>query len=289
MTIRSLAWLPISGSEKSCIVSAAGEAGAHGKIISNTCPTTLDVGQTIDISVTCKNDGTASGSFALLFCSSTPPFVIETACNVLLYGSEAFTLDPEATKDITIPTMTMPNSQVLYVAVIQHANPPESLIPWVTDETVPCSINLPGAPPVAQGKIITHDCPESVAVGQLATIKINYENIGLASGLFRLLFCASLPPATDCSISQPVPEEFTLNPSMSKDINIYITMPNNAVSYTANVQHKDILDGGIWTTDDTVYCDIGLTSPPVAEAGGSGILVLGLAVSALGMMMSKKK
>lgn len=276
MTVQSLEWTPISGSEKSCIVSSA---GAQGKIFSNYCPATLDFNQEADIAITCKNTGTASGIFALLFCASSPPF---TACDVKSYVSDAFTLDPNATKDFTI-SITMPNNQILYVATIQRANPE-----WITDDTVPCSINLTSAPPAIQGKITSNNCPDSLVSGQSAGIMIRCENIGLLSGLFKLVFCAFSSSPDNCDVSQPIPEEFTLNPGMIRDIPIFITMPNSPISYNATLQHQNPLDTS-WATDDTVSCDISLTSQPPAEAGGSGILFIGLALGALVMMMSKKK
>lgn len=128
---QSLAWGPIAGSDKGCIVTAV---GVRGKIVSNYCPASLKSGQTANITTTCKNIGTASGTFALLFCASSPPY---TLCDVAQYVSEAFVLDPDMTKDFTIP-ITMPNNQIMYVATLQHAETSE----WVTDETMSC-ISLP--------------------------------------------------------------------------------------------------------------------------------------------------
>lgn len=134
---QSLAWGPIAGSDTGCIVTAV---GVWGKIVSNYCPASLKSGQTANITTTCKNIGTASGTFALLFCASSPPY---TLCDVAQYVSEAFVLDPDMTKDFTIP-ITMPNNQIIYVATLQHAETSE----WVTDENVSCSISLP-APPLS--------------------------------------------------------------------------------------------------------------------------------------------
>ncbi len=132
---QSLAWGPISGSDKGCIVTAV---GVRGKIVSKYCPANLNSGQTANITITCGNIGTASGTFALLFCASSPPY---TLCDVAQYVSEAFVLDPDMTKDFTIP-ITMPNNQIIYVATLQHAETSE----WVTDESVSCSISLPAPP-----------------------------------------------------------------------------------------------------------------------------------------------
>lgn len=132
---QSLAWGPITGSDKGCIVTAV---GVRGKIVSNYCPANLKSGQTANITTTCKNIGTASGTFALLFCASSPPY---TECDVKQYVSEGFELGSGTTKDFTIPII-MPNNQIRYVAALQHAEASE----WVTDENVSCSISLPAPP-----------------------------------------------------------------------------------------------------------------------------------------------
>lgn len=136
--IQSLGWGPIPGSDKSCIVAAA---GGKGKITANYCPVSLNSGQTANITLTCKNTDTASVTFALMFCASSPPY---TLCDVAQYLSDAFVLEPGLTMDIAIP-ITMPNNQVLYVATLQHTDG----ISWATDDTAVCSISLP-APPTAQ-------------------------------------------------------------------------------------------------------------------------------------------
>jgi hypothetical protein len=146
-----------------------------------------------------------------------------------------------------------------------------------------CTVKPEG---VAQGEIISNTCPTTLDAGQTIDISITCKNDGTVSGLFRLVFCASSPPLTDCGISSPIPDEFSLNSEITTDVIIIITMPNNPISYTARLQHKD---GASWITDDTKLCDISLTSPPVAEAGGSAVLIGGLAIGALAMMMSKKK
>lgn len=260
---------------KTCLGTVAGTA--HGNIFSHSCPASLDFNQTTDINITCKNTGTASGSFALMFCAASP----SASCDVKLYGSDVFVLDAGATKDFAI-SITMPNNQISYIATIQRSNPE-----WVTDHSVSCDISLTSAS-VAQGTIMSNSCPTSLDAGQNTDIVITYTNTGAASGTFALTFCASTPSGS-CDISQPVPGEFILNPGMTEDITIPITMPNSAISYNAILRHKDPANVTNWITDDTVACDISLTSPPVAEAGGSPILILGLAIGAIAMMMSKKK
>jgi uncharacterized membrane protein len=258
---------------KTCLGTVAGTA--HGNIFSHSCPTSLDFNQTTGINITCKNTGTASGSFALLFCAASP----SASCDVKNYLSDVFALGPGETKDFAIP-ITMPNNQISYIATIQRSNPE-----WVTDDSVSCDISLTSAS-VAQGQIMSNSCPTSLDAGQAVGIIITYTNIGTASGTFALTFCASSPSAS-CDVSSPVPEEFLLNPGMTKDISIPITMPNSQISYSATLKHKNPADLTNWITDDIVSCDISLTSP--SEAGGSPILIVGLAVGALMMMMSKKK
>lgn len=139
MIIKSLDFVPISESIKSCIVPAE---GVQGSIFYNYCPATLDFDETANIYITCKNTGTAAGFFALLFCASSP----SVACDTKNYVSPVFYLAHNETKDFTIP-ITMPNSQVSYVATIQHA----SVSPiWMTDNAVPCTIRLTSQPPAAE-------------------------------------------------------------------------------------------------------------------------------------------
>ena len=153
---QSLAWGPITGSDKGCIVAAV---GVQGKIVSNYCPANLNSGQTENITITCKNIGTASGTFALLFCAASPPY---TSCDVAQYVSDAFVLDPDMTKDFTIP-ITMPNNQIMYVAALQHAEANE----WVTDDTVQCSISLPVSPPPSPTVAVSQ--VSGVGIGLLLT------------------------------------------------------------------------------------------------------------------------
>jgi uncharacterized membrane protein len=267
-----------------CNIGLTSTGVAQGKITANSCPTHLDSGQTTSIAITCKNIGTSSGSFALMFCAASP----SASCDVKQWGSSVFALDPNATQDFTIP-ITMPNNQISYMATIQHANPnpPDPLNPWITDDSVTCNIGLTSTG-VAQGQIMSNICPTSLDAGQTTGITITYKNIGTVSGIFALTFCASSPSAS-CDVSLPTPEEFQLNPEMTKEVSLSITMPNSPISYSAILKHKNPADLTNWITDDNVSCDISLTSPSVSEAGGSPILIIGLAIGALVMMMSKKK
>lgn len=157
---QSLAWGPIAGSDKGCIVTAV---GVRGEIVSNSCPASLKSGQTANITTTCKNIGTASGTFALLFCASSPPY---TECDVKQYVSEGFELGSGTTKDFTIPII-MPNNQIIYVASLQHAEASE----WVTDDTVQCSISLPVSPPSSPAVAVSQ--VSGVGMGLLlATISV---------------------------------------------------------------------------------------------------------------------
>jgi hypothetical protein len=142
---------------------------------------------------------------------------------------------------------------------------------------------------IIKGQIVDHSCPITLAYNETIDIDIICKNIGTVSGTFRLLFCTSSHPTTDCGINPPILAEFVLDPDTTRNITTSLTMPNSIISYNTILEHMDPGNGENWIIDDIVSCDISLTSPPVAEAGGSPILTLGLAVGIFMMIISKRK
>lgn len=124
---------------------------------------------------------------------------------------------------------------------------------------------------------------DSVIKGDMAPFTVAVKNIGSISGSANVYFYVSTTP------SVPISTQATGTIAPGETKYIYFTIDTSISTWmvgTFSICAK--------TSDDSFSCtpfEIRTeTSPtPVTEAGGSAILIGGLAIGALMMMMSKKK
>ena len=123
---------------------------------------------------------------------------------------------------------------------------------------------------------------DSVFKGDIAPFTATVKNVGSISGSANVYFYVSTAP------SEPISTQSTGAMAPDEIKYIYFTIDTSTSTWlvgTFSICAK--------TSNDSFSCvpfEIKEESlPPVAEAGGSAILIGGLAIGALIMMMSKKK